>query len=254
MSATSMSLGTSLELLAADSPALSTEKHYSDTANLVDGLSTAELASAVEEALQNNKHLPVESRCTHDLSVFKLKPTNNEQIWIRTKYVSHQDEFRMNEKLQVWRKTEVVEIAPWGCSYCFPLLYLSKKDAYGKKVNVRPCLDLRLLNQNLSDISYPLPKFQDNINDAGSLSGQDVPYSTNILTSDFAFLKRTEIGPPFSGKGSTSALHVHQLESKLWRHSSKWSWTKYSETRSLRFAISMTSLVSLPTESNELSM
>ncbi len=173
---------------ASDSAALSEEKHCRDTADLVDGLSAAELAPAVEEALQNNKRIPAASRCTHELAILNLKPANNEQVWKRANYVSRQDEVRVNEKIEVWRKTEVIEIAPEGCTNCFPLLSVPKKDAYGKKVDVRPCLDLRLLNQKLSDISYPLPKIQDIINDVGSLSGPDVLYSTiDIKDSYFRF-------------------------------------------------------------------
>ncbi len=173
---------------AADSAASSEEKHCPGTADLVDGLSAAELAPAVEEALQNNKHISAASRYTHELAFLNLKPTNNEKVWKRANYVSRQDEFRVNEKIEVWRKTEVIEIAPEGCTNCFPLLSVPKKDAYGKKVDVRHCLDLRLLNQNLSDISYPLPKIQDIINDVGYLSGPDVLYSTiDIKDSYFRF-------------------------------------------------------------------
>ncbi len=154
----------------------------------VDGLTAKDLSEEVEEALYKNQGLPLSSRCTHPLAVLKINPTNKESIWRRMNFVSRKDEDKVSEKIIKWEEAKVIEPAPEDCANCFPLLCVPKKDAYGNKVDIRPCLDLRLLNPKLPDIDYPLPRIQEILDRLGSVEGSEVLYSTiDIRDSYFRF-------------------------------------------------------------------
>ncbi len=151
----------------SDEEEKSENKH--EKTDLVDGLTAGELHASVEDALGRNTEIPLSQRCTHELAILLLKPTSTEQIWKRINYVSKRDEPKVDEKVASWEEAGVIERAPETCKNAFPLLCVPKKDAYGNKVDVRPCLDLRQLNQRLPDVNYPLPKIRDIITQVGSL-------------------------------------------------------------------------------------
>ena len=65
----------------------------------------------------------------------------------------------------------VIEAASASTVCCFSFWTLSKKKAYGIKVDIRPCLDLRSLNARLKDIDFPLQKISEIIDLVGSRRG-----------------------------------------------------------------------------------
>ena len=72
----------------------------------------------------------------------------------------------------------VVEKAPADCLNSFALVVVPKKDARGRKVDRRLCIDLRKLNPMIQDIDYPLPTITAVIDAIGSLKGKETVYST----------------------------------------------------------------------------
>lgn len=83
------------------------------------------------------------------------------QYWKSHNYVSPKDEARFTRQIQGCLKNETIEKAPKGCICCNPILAVRKKDDIGKKVDFRPCLDLRTLNKLIKYIDYPIPKIRD---------------------------------------------------------------------------------------------
>lgn len=93
-------------------------------------------------------------------------------------YVSPKDNEFVTVKIAHMMEHGVIEKAPNDCLNAFPLVVVPKKDAYGRKIEKRLCLDLRRSNPRVQDIEYPLPKIKDVIDSIGSVKGDDTVYST----------------------------------------------------------------------------
>ncbi len=133
---------------------------YGDLEDYVDGLTAADLSPFVDQALERNQEIPLSSRCSHVLAVLRLERKPATPIWRRLNYVSNADTQKVTSKVQEWLEADVIEVAPQTCTNNFPLLAVPKKDAQGRKVDIRPCLDLRQLNPRLDDMNYPMPRIQ----------------------------------------------------------------------------------------------
>lgn len=103
------------------------------------------------------------------------------------------------------KRDDVVTLAPVGNPHNNPLTLAAKKDAGGKKIFWRVCLDPRPLNEYPPDDSYPLPLVSDMIH---RLSGNSV-FSTIDLTQAYFRLPVNEEDQPltaFMHKGTQYML------------------------------------------------
>ncbi len=92
-------------------------------------------------------------------------------------YVNKEYFPKVTARVQKMLAKHVIEGAPTTAQCCFSLFVVPKKNAEGIKTDVRPCLDLRLLNLRLKDIECPQLKIQDIINAIGSAKGCNLFYT-----------------------------------------------------------------------------
>jgi hypothetical protein len=70
--------------------------------------------------------------------------------------------------IQRWFSTGKIMLAPPGCKYNNPITLVPKKDDHGNVVDVRPCLDVRLLNAALLvGDNFSLPKIKESLESLG---------------------------------------------------------------------------------------
>jgi len=128
--------------------------------------------------VQENRNIPLPTRCLHPLAVLSLSPAIKIPIWKNANYVSPKDHQFVSDKVKQMLADQVVEKAPEECLNSFALVVVPKKDAYGRKIDRRLCIDLRPLNPRLTDIDYPLPNIKEILDSVGSFTGTDAVYST----------------------------------------------------------------------------
>lgn len=154
----------------------------------VDGLTAEELHQEVSEATLQNGNLHRSAVCPHPLAVLELNPTDSSPIWRHINFVNGTDKERVTEIIHEWLRDQVIEIAPAECVNCFSVLAVPKKNAFGQKTDVRPCIDLRPLNTRIAEVNYPMPKVQEILDGLGSASGVHALYTTlDIRDSYFRF-------------------------------------------------------------------
>lgn len=138
----------------------------------------ADLSEDVKVEISVNQNITLPTRCTHPLAVLCIEPTISTPIWKNVNYISPEDYQVVTDRVQKMLDDGVVEKAPDDCLNAFALVIVPKKDALGRKVEKRLCIDLRPLNPRINDIDYPLPKIQDVIDTIGSIKGEETVYST----------------------------------------------------------------------------
>lgn len=115
----------------------------------------------------------MDPRCNHELAILRIKLCEDVQYWRSRNFVQKKYELRIHEQILEWFKNGTIEKASESSKYCSPIVCAPKKDIHGKLVDVRPCLDCRMLNKLISDIEYPQPKIRDMLDRLGTVSGKN---------------------------------------------------------------------------------
>lgn len=136
------------------------------------------ISNEVHELCQENKSITLSTRCSHPLAELHLNLKDKNPIWKNINYVSPRDDTFVTKRVEEMMACRVIENAPDDCLNAFPLVVVPKKDAYGRKIDRRLCLDLRPLNPRIQDIDYPIPRINDVIDAIGSVQGEKTIYTT----------------------------------------------------------------------------
>jgi transposase InsO family protein len=115
------------------------------------------IKQGLDNVLQLNSQLPKDSFCKLPESEVTLDTGDHPPCAIPQYRIPERLIETVTQKVEEWAQQGVIERAPVGCPWNFPLLAAPKKDLEGKKTKVRVCIDVRRLNLMLVDNPYPLP-------------------------------------------------------------------------------------------------
>ena len=92
--------------------------------------------------------------------------------WAKKNFLKEADLPRAKEIIDEWLREGVVKIREEPVTHTYSLLAVEKKDEFGKKTDIRLCVDLRPLNKIMKDTHYPLPTIPEIIATVGKFKGK----------------------------------------------------------------------------------
>lgn len=138
---------------------------------------------AIQKDLENNAKIPPGAFCNIPESIIELNTPEGVSCYRRQYEFPLTRRKIVKETVEQWEKEGTIKEVPANIDnrWNSPLTFAPKKDATGKKVCVRLCLDPRHINRHLPDDRYPLPLIR---NIFQQLAGSTV-FSTLDLKSAF---------------------------------------------------------------------
>jgi hypothetical protein len=113
-----------------------------------------------------NEALPADSKCQIPDSVVHLSTGDAKPVNIAPFKIAKAFEDEIDKIVDKWDGW-VIEPAPAGNQWNFPLIVVPKKGPDGNWTKKRTCIDVRRLNALLPSDSYPLPEIKDILEDLG---------------------------------------------------------------------------------------
>jgi len=116
----------------------------------------AVIEEAITDELQVNKAIPESGFCTHPGARVHLRLKDKTPINRKQYRIPEVHKPAVEKQIKEWLETNRIKPAAISNRWNFPITTVVKENG-----EIRICLDLRLLNQQLDNVSFPIPRIED---------------------------------------------------------------------------------------------
>jgi len=124
-------------------------------------LSRDKIMKRLDTIIKNNQDIDPKTPCPLECAVIRLPTPEGVSKYKRQYQLPFKAADKVTELVNSWLDDNVIGIAPSDTTFNTPIFIIPKKDEFGNKTDVRPCLDFRPLNEILPNDCFPLPKISD---------------------------------------------------------------------------------------------